>query len=167
MILNKMLSETDFKANPENFGLPLFFLVTNKEDMLKMLNSVCNCEEDLMFFHDYIKQDLKELDFDNMDDEDFDGVRYKVTLGEMYMEDAVYSRYSEDEIVFEGKYKAFYIENAEFNLDFKESLIFFINFDSGFDRYGDVIVRSVCHCKTIDLLRYRISLPEPTYFLNS
>ena len=53
------------------------------------------------------------------------------------------------------------------NLDFKESLIFFINFDSGFDRYGDVIVRSVCHCKTIDLLRYRISLPEPTYFLNS
>ena len=69
MILNKMLSETDFKANPENFGLPLFFLVTNKEDMLKMMNSVCNCEEDLMFFHDYIKQDLRELDFDNMDDE--------------------------------------------------------------------------------------------------
>jgi hypothetical protein len=159
-----MLSEIDFKANPEFFGLPLFFLVTNKKDMLKLINSVCFSEMDLMFFHDYIKsEDLPEFETR----EEFDGVRYKVDITTKKMADTIYNSYSIDQLIFEDPYDAFYVEDAEFTFDFKEPLVFFINFDSGFDRYGDVLVRSISHCKLKDLLRYKVCLPEPTYFQNS
>ena len=169
MITNALLAEIDFKANPEYFGLPLFFLVTNKKDMLKLLNSVCQSEMDLMFFHDYIKtEDLPEFkSLEEIEDEEFDGVRYKVDVTEKKMVDTVYSSYTLDDLRFEDPYDAFYIKDAEFTFDFKEPLVFFINFDSGFDRYGNVLVRSISHCKLKDLLKYRVCLPEPTYSQNS
>lgn len=166
MITNKLLAEFDFKANPRYFGLPLFFLVTNKQDMLKLINSVCFSENDLMFFHDYLK--TKDLpDFESLEEIEFDGVRYNVDITTKMMIDTVYCSYNVDILTFEDSYEAFYVKDAEFTFDFKEPLVFFLNFDSGFDRYGDVVVRSISHCKLKDLLEYKVCLPEPTNFQNS
>lgn len=166
MILNKMLSETEFKTNPEHFGLPLFFLVSSKEDMLKMLNSVCTCLHDAAYhFHDYFKNGLHDAMDNDEDDEEIDVPTYIISCSEKEMEDAVYHSYS-DEIRFEGKYSTFYIDNAEFSLDFTEPLVFFINFSDSFDRFGETEIRQVYHCKLEDLTKYKICLPEPTYFLN-
>lgn len=159
MFANQLLAESNFKANPENFGIPLFFLIREKKDMLKMLNSVCQSEDDLMFFHDYIKtEDLLENDED-----EFDGVRYKVDITSKKMIDAVYTSYGMDILKFEDEYSAFYVKDAEFTFEFTEPLVFFIHFDSGFDRFGDVLSRSVSHCKLNDLLKFRIALPEITF----
>ena len=161
MLINKMLSETEFKTNEDFFGLPLFFLVSSKEDMLKMMNSVCQDYDDLVsHFGDYIKKDLVKDMFDE------DGEEYFVSTTTKLMKDAVYNSYGVDEVVFEEEYGAFYIEDGEFTLEFDEPLVFFVNFCNDFERFGSVSVRQVYHCKFKDLLNFKIALPEPTYFQN-
>lgn len=165
MLINKLLSETNFKVNQDFFGLPLFFLVSSEEDMLKMMNSVCHTYDDIIsYFGDYIKKDF--ITPADESDEDIDTTEYYISTSIKPMKDAVYNSYGVDEITLEPEYETLFIEEAEFTFEFSEPLVFFVNFCNDFDRFGEVATRQVYHCKFKDLLNYKLALPEPTYFQN-
>jgi len=141
------LQNNHFKINRENLGEPVFFLIRNETEFLKMVNSVIENSQDLEHFEEFIqfKTTVEEFKTTVEDDEDSDDI--PLSLREFY------DLYNSEKKVMSSEYTDIFVRKSDvvFIKEIKSPLIFFIYFSDGFDRFGDNKVE-MCAYVSLDVL---------------